>query len=82
MRSWPLKLFTVVLGATTNVQKKYQVLGVQKLFGHMAMQPLYAGSSLRQAAAESAEPESDYVSKQTTSYFRQPSSGLVVSLKI
>ena len=41
VRSWPLKLFTVVLGATTNVQKNYQVLGVQKLFGHMTMQPLY-----------------------------------------
>ena len=26
-------------------------------------------------------PESDYVSKQTTSYFRQPSSGLVASLQ-
>ena len=44
MRNWPLKFFTVVLGATTNVQKNYQVLGVQKLFGHMTMQPLYRSS--------------------------------------
>ena len=37
-----MKLFTVVLGATTNVQKNYQVFGVQKRFGHMTMQPLYS----------------------------------------
>ena len=45
VRSWPLKLFTVVLGATTNVQIKFQALGVQKFFGHMTMQPLYSGNS-------------------------------------
>ena len=48
VRSWPLKLFTVVLGATTNVQIKFQALGVQKFFGHMTMQPLYPCCGLQQ----------------------------------
>ena len=38
--------YSIVLGATTNVQKNYQVLGVQKLFGHMTMQPLYSVENL------------------------------------